>query len=747
MSVIDTLTLLANGLTLALALGFLLIVLWQDTRKEINQFFAVFLFLVTVWNAGALLVQTVSLIDPQSELVGFAVGMMELGFTGSSIAVYALTAVLVGANTRRFRLLAFSGLLLVLGFQLFLIVNNSPDLSAAAAEGTLRYRFQPSSVALYFAFDSVTLYLLWQYRRKVRSRGLRFGLMLFVVGQSLAFLNPELRALPLSINVSSFAALIISFAILRLEIITPLAERVSQVEAMHRVSLAITSQLASDMVLNEIATQAVGWLGADAAGIFLTDSQNTELELATVYNLPAQFVHSHLEIGEGVAGTVAKTHRSIHVDNYARDWSGMPDLPLSTETFGSVICVPLIYGGIAIGVLMVIAARQGRLFSREDVHLLELLGSQAAVAIAHGRLFTEQRELTSQVEAAHGQLETLLISTENPVVAVDRQFRLIFANTAARKLFDLNAIPTDGPITTALPAFVFPEDFRAAIRDLRRKRAHIYEVSLDEKVYLCHLAPLGKPRVEGWVAVLNDVTQLKELDRIKSEMVRMASHDLKNPLQIALANLELLAEDLADVADPEIQQSVMQIEKQLERMNRIIGGVLDLERIKAGTPAAELCYPSRIVTATIDELRQLAGDQGIALETKVEENAVYFLGDPKQFERALVNLVENAIKFTPRGGKVTIEAASENGNVVFQVSDTGIGIPEALQSQVFERFFRGRQKGAEHVSGSGLGLSLVKTIVENHRGKVWLESAEGTGTTVFISLPATTEIPSEKSFV
>jgi two-component system, OmpR family, phosphate regulon sensor histidine kinase PhoR len=747
MSVIDTLTLLANGLTLALALGFLLIVLWQDTRKEINQFFAVFLFLVTVWNAGALLVQTVSLIDPQSDLVGFAVGMMELGFTGSSIAVYALTAVVVGAHTRRFRLLAFSGIMLVLGFQLLLIISNSPDLSQAAAEGTLRYRFQPSSVALYFTFDSVTLYLLWQYRRKVRSRGLRFGLMLFVVGQSLAFLNPELRALPLSINMSSFAALIISFAILRLEIITPLAERVSQVEAMHRVSLAITSQLASDTVLNEIASQAVGWLGADAAGIFLSDGQNSELELATVYNLPAQFVHSHLMFGQGVAGTVAQTHRSVHVDNYARDWRGFADLPLARETFGSVICVPLIYGGTAIGVLMVITARQGRLFSREDVHLLELLGSQAAVAIAHGRLFTEQRDLTTQVEAAHGQLETLLVSTENPVVAVDRHFKLIFANTAARKLFELNNIPIDGPITSVLPPFAFPENFRAAMRDLRHKRAHIYEVSLDDKVYLCHLAPLGKPRVEGWVAVLNDVTQLKELDRIKSEMVRMASHDLKNPLQIALANLELLAEDLADVPDLEIQESLTQIEKQLERMNRIIGGVLDLERIKAGTPAAELCYPSRIVTATIDELRQLAGEQEIALEAKVEENAAYFLGDPKQFERALVNLVENAIKFTPRGGKVMITAGNDNSNVVFQVSDTGIGIPQALQPQVFERFFRGRQKGAEHVSGSGLGLSLVKTIVENHRGKVWLESTEGIGTIVFISVPATTEIPSEKSFV
>lgn len=737
MSFPSTITLLLNGLTLALALGFLLIVLWQDTRKELNQFFAVFLFLVTLWNAGSLLAQALSLVERASPLIVIAIGVMELGFTGSSVAAYVLMAVLVGTQSRRFHLLAFASLLVVLGYQLFLIVNNTNLPIEIAADGTFTYRLQPISSVFYVIFDGITLYLIWRYRRKIRSRMLILGMTLFAAGQGLGFLNPELRALSTSINVSSIATLITSFAILRQEIIVPLAERVAQVEAMHRVSLAITSQIAIDTVLSQITTQAAGWLDADAAGIFL--NTGTELELATVANLPENLIHSRVELGQGVAGTVAQTHQSIRLDNYRRQWRGQPDLPLAQETFGSLICVPLIYGGEVIGVLMVVSSQQGRMFEREHVHLLELLGGQAAVAIAHSRLFAEQRELTEQVEAARSQLETLLISTENPVVAVDRQFRLIFANPAARVLFSLVDNVKGSSITELLPRGALPPNYRSALRDLRRNRVHVYEISLNGKVYLCHVAGLERSRTAGWVAVLNDVTQLKELDRLKSEMVRMTSHDLKNPLQAAMAHLELLSEDLATGDVEEGVQTVATIQKQLDRMNRIIGGILDLERVKSGIPAMELCSPERVVSYVVEEMRPVASERNIRLDSSIETEA-NFLADPEQFQRAVINLVENAIKFTTPGGSVKVTALRDmdKKSIVFQVEDTGIGIPDELKALVFERFFRGGQKGqkgAEHVSGSGLGLNLVKTIVENHQGQVWFNSEEGMGTTFFIAVP------------
>jgi signal transduction histidine kinase len=746
MSVANTITLLFNGLTVALALGFLLIVLWQNARKELNQFFAIFLFLVTLWNVGSLLTLAISLVDPKSPFIGFGLSMMELGFIGASIAIYALTAILVGVHTQRFRRLAFLSLIMVLGYQIFLIVNNSPIPFEPLGNGFYKYRFQPLAAIFYLAFDGMVLYLVWRYRRKLKFNTLIAGLNLFVVGQSLGFLNPELGIVSLSINLSSFAALLISFAILRQEIITPLSERITQVEAVHKVSLAITSQIAIDTVLNQIATQAVGWLAADAACIFLT--QGETLDLATVHNLPNRYLHSRLRLGEGVAGTVAKTHRTIHLENYGRDWKSASEVPLARETFGSTIAVPLIYGGEAIGVLMVIAGKQGRLFQKEDVELLELLGSQAAVAIAHSHLFLEQQQLTGEVEEARSQLETVLTSTENPVIAVDRSFHLIFANPAAKTLFP--KVEKNLSLFNMLPSYVLPTNHWDVIRILRRSRAYVYEITIEQKTYLCHLAQLGRPRPEGWVAVLNDVTQLKELDRIKSEMVRMTSHDLKNPLQAAMANLELLTEDLTENTSEEVHKSLDVIQKQLLRMNRIINGILDLERLKSGTPKADLCSVREAITQAIEELQYLADDQQIALEATIEDNIANFWADPEQFERALINLVENAIKFTPKDGHVYIRARQEQDNILFEVQDTGIGIPENLQSQVFERFLRGGergQKGAEHISGSGLGLSLAKTIIENHHGSISLTSKVGLGTTFYLRLPAASEESSNINFV
>ncbi len=741
MSFFNTVSLLSNGITLALSLGFLLIVLWHDFRKELNQFFATFLFLVMLWNVGSLFTLALSITAPDSSIIKFATTLLELGFTGSCIALYAMTAILVGVHTRRFRLLAFSGLLLILIYQAILILAEAPIQFETLGDGFYKYRFQPLSAIFYLMFDGITLYLVWRYRRKVQSFGLFIGLNLFAISQSLGFLNPELKIASLSITLGGVSTLLISFSMLRREIITPLAERVSQVEAVHKVSLAITSHIALDNVLNQITVQAVNWLNADASGIFLKTNDN-RLELVTVYDLPDSFLHGRLEMGEGVAGQVALTQRSIFLENYGRDWKLSPDFLLARETFGSIICVPLIYNESTIGVLIVIAGQQGRLFQRQDVQLLELLGSQAAVAIAHSRLFGEQQDLTRQVESAKNQLETVLTSTENAVIVVNRKLQLVFANPAANKLFSENSVAIGDTLPRILPKAIFPPDFRAALRELRHNQAYTYEIGITGKTFLCHVTALGQSQSSGWVAVLNDVSQLKELDRLKSEMIRMASHDLKNPLQAAMANLELLQDDLVPVDNPEIELSLTTINTQLGRMNKIINGVLDLERIKGGQLVTELCSAKDIVTSVVDDMQHQITQKHITVSVDVSAELPLFKADPDQFGQALVNLLENAVKFTHDGGQVSIQVTLENTHLRFAIADTGIGIPLELQANVFERFWRGGQrgqKGAEYITGTGLGLSLVKSIVENHNGEIWLTSTPGIGTVFYVDIPATIE--------
>ena len=730
---LDTFSILINGITLALAFGLLLIVLWHDLRREFHQYFASFLILVMLWNAGALLTQTAMLLAADEVLLRAAVIAMELGFTGASVAIFALTSSLVRAQPRSFRALAFTSLVVVLAYRLMVSLGEAVVRDPETAMTSFNLQSQPLLLVFYLIFDGTTLYLVWRHRRKIRSREIVTGISLFVIGQSVSFFNPELQAFALSTVISALAALLMSFALLKQDIIDPLAERMSQVEAIHRVSLAITSQTSLSTVLEQIATQAARWLNAEAVGIWLY--REGELVLSTVHNLPEAFLHRHLALGQGVIGTVAQARQSMHLEDYRRDWRGAPDLPVARETFGSVIAAPLTYGQEVIGALMVIAARDGRLFDKDDVHLLELLGAQAAVAISNSHLFEEQKALASQLEVSRSQLETVLTSTLNPVIAVSRSLDLLFANRAAQDL--IGAEPR--PLATLLwndGQPLLADNTLTIMRSLRRRRFYTCEIALGQTIYLCYVTALRYGNIDGWVAILNDITQLKELDRLKNEMIRMTSHDLKNPLQAAMANLDLLRDDLTDNPDPEIARTMDVIERQLQRMNRIIRGILDLERARMGALKLEPHDPSRLIDETVDELRHVVEEQKLVFQVEVDSNLPLILCDFDQFKRALVNLVENAFKFTPSGGRVSLTARVRQDSVIFTIADSGVGIPEDAQAYVFDRFFRVNQAGTEHVSGSGLGLSLVKTVVDNHKGKIWLTSSIGHGTTFHVQIPA-----------
>ncbi len=722
-------SLLLNGVTLALSVSFLIVLLWSNAQKTSTQYFAVFLFFVLVWTTGSIMAQASSLLGLDASFLAIGSTILELGFTGASIGLFAFLIVQLHLPSRNLLPIAFSSLILVFAYRVFLLLNGG--INSLAIVDFYAYQRQPILILYFVIFDLSTLYMLFMNRRALTGL-MKFSICLFIFGKAIGFLNPELQAFSLSITLSSIAALLLSFIMVRDEIMSPLAQRNSQVEAIRRLNLSIASQLNPSRVLDQLARQSTDLLNADAVAIYLVHDEF--VELVSMFNLPIQYHGLVLRVGQGVAGEVIQSRKLVLLNDYGREWQGTVDMPLAKETFGSVMCAPLMYAGEAIGALMMINGKNGRVFDQEDVYLLQLFSVQAAVALRHGQLFTEQANLTVEIEQARSQLETVLVSTESPVVAVDRQFQLIFANPAAYTM--LSDMQESQPFVVGgfLPTTALPLNIKAAIRDIRASRTHTYEISWNERVYLCHAAMLGDARIEGWVAVLNDITELKELDRIKSEMVRMTSHDLKNPLQAAMANLELLRDDVYDLGNPDVQMSIESIDKQLQRMHRIIRGILDLERLKSGKIALETCAPSQLVMDAVDEIQDATRDQRVEVVTKIMPNLPMIACDIEQFRRALVNLGENAVKFSPHGGKVTFGVELRQKDLIFSVSDTGVGMSQEVQQHVFDRFYRGNQRGVEHVSGSGLGLSLVKTIVENHQGRIWLESEEGVGTTFFISL-------------
>ncbi len=227
----------------------------------------------------------------------------------------------------------------------------------------------------------------------------------------------------------------------------------------------------------------------------------------------------------------------------------------------------------------------------------------------------------------------------------------------------------------------------------------------------------------------------QELDRLKNQMIRMTSHDLKNPLFAAMSRVELLQEDGVDLFTAEMNQDITTIWDQLERMKRIINGILDMERIQSGTPTYEEFPAADIIGVAVRELSGQAIEHHITLSTKLPPDLPSMIGDRHYLIQAVANLIENAVKFTASGGTIIVSAERIDDNVILHVADSGVGIPPDAQARLFERFYRVRQPGTEHVGGTGLGLSLVKAVADAHGGRIWLDSEVGAGTTFHVALP------------
>jgi signal transduction histidine kinase len=732
MSPANSIALITNALTIPLALFMLILLLWQDYRNSENIFFGVLMAMVVIWSMGVLLARTSAYIGGPDELVNIGMRVLEIGFTGSCVCLYFFTLTLSGSYNRVFVRLVGVSMFLLLVYQGWLAFSIVGPPYEVGPDGSLQYDFSTFGTLLYTGLTLSAIFVAWQRREKIKDNNLLIGIYVFAAGLLIELNVPDLRSKSIGQDFCAVGTLILSFALVRTHIIAPLRGRANQLKAVRDVGLAMTSRIRLEEVLSTIAGQAAEILKAHGAGIFM--KQGNVLELAAVHNMPSAFTGHQLAIGEGLAGQVAATGQSTRIEDYRREWSGQPDMPYAKESFGAVVAAPLVFADEVMGVLMVIEGPQGKHFDREDMRLLELLGPQAAVAITNSRLFERQRALTDELETANSKLENVLTSTENPVLALDRHFQIIFANPAATRLLNYGSV-TNRSIRDIAPISALPPKPLQALHELQQKRTFTYEVSILGHTYLCQVGLLGYPKPQGYVAVLNDVSQLKEIDRLKNQMIHMTSHDLKNPLAAAMFHVEILQEEGEGILTEEMAKDINTIWTQLTRMNRIISGILDLERIQSGEMFIEDCAIEHLIRTAAQEFESQATRNGITLKVELANDLPTIPGNRHHLMQAFNNVIENAVKFSPNGGQVTIRAGCDNDQVTLDVIDTGIGIAYDDQPRIFEQFFRGTHPGIEPISGSGLGLSLVKAVIDAHQGRVWLESEVNKGTVVHIVLP------------
>ena len=238
----------------------------------------------------------------------------------------------------------------------------------------------------------------------------------------------------------------------------------------------------------------------------------------------------------------------------------------------------------------------------------------------------------------------------------------------------------------------------------------------------------------GSLAILHDISHFKELDRVKSEFIERVSRDIRSPLTTILGYVELL-ERMGNVNDTQ-RTFIERITFGVQSITALLSDLLDLSRVEADFEVdREPVQLALIARYAVEGNRQHFENRNQTLSSDIPERLPLVLGNPLRLRQMVDNLLNNANRYTHEGGRVNVILSAQEGFLVLSVEDTGLGIPAADQPHVFERFYRGQNIKEKGFEGSGLGLSIVKTIVDKYDGRIWVESTEGKGATFTIMLP------------
>jgi len=501
-----------------------------------------------------------------------------------------------------------------------------------------------------------------------------------------------------------------------------LQRRMDETETLSRLGRAITSSLDLDSVLTAVVEAAVELTDSEEGSLLLLDEASGELYMRAARNFKEEFVRTfRLPIKDTLAGSVLRSGQPILLDDSA---------PQKIKTFylvHSLIYVPLQLKGRVFGVLGVDNRHSHVSFTDHHVKLLSTLAEYTVVAIENARMYTD-------TISERNKLETILTHIHDGVIVLDQERHILLANAEVRQTFGI----TESEISGKPVAEVFQNrdlvQWIAATNDGLSNRT---EISLEDgRTFSALLTPV--PEV-GLAVTLHDITYLKKLDQIKSDFVNTVSHDLRSPLTAILGYAELI-ERAGPINDLQ-RDFVQRVQVSVHNITVLVDDLLNLGRIEAGFDARkENVQIERVAQLIVESYRSQIDMKKQHLEIDMPQTMPSVYGNPVQLRQMLENLLDNAIKYTPNGGKITLRGRLEHNQIILQVIDTGIGIPSRDLPYVFDKFYRASNCNTE-ISGSGLGLAIVRSIVESHSGRVWVESASGAGSTFTIVLPLPQEQP------
>jgi len=341
----------------------------------------------------------------------------------------------------------------------------------------------------------------------------------------------------------------------------------------------------------------------------------------------------------------------------------------------------------------------------------------------------ERRASVSEAELK--RYEYIFANIQDGVVIMDDDRRIQLINRAMEIAFDIPGSKLRGEVVSDV---INHPEMHALLNRAGSLPIKFHEINFDDgRVYNAQFTPLGD---FGSVITMQDISFLKQLDRMKNEFVNTVAHDLRSPLTSVLGYTELIAR----IGPLNKQQSeyLDRIRTSMENITSMVNELLDMSRLEAGFDTRrETIHLEDTFKYALDEIRNQLYLKNISLKTDIQKKLPEFRGNPVRISQLLNNLLENAIKYSPEASTIHASIKAEDSQIILSISDEGPGVPPSEQTRIFEKFYRASNV-PEGIDGSGLGLAIVKSIVESHQGRIWVESMKGKGSTFFVVLPAYT---------
>ena len=500
--------------------------------------------------------------------------------------------------------------------------------------------------------------------------------------------------------------------------------RASELQELSIIGKEMTSTLDLEVALQKAMEQSQNLLKAEAVVLFLLDDDREKLILKASGGARMRLRDLAIRLEEGIAGWVTRNNSPLIVNDvrtnplYQSAIDGQTGI-LTT----SVLCVPLQQRGEVMGAIQAINHPRGA-FTETDQQLLTSIASWAAVSLDNASLF-------QGVTDEQKRLETTLMETADAVVLTDISGRIILINQTAGQVFRINPELAKGRFASEI--FVDHPLGELLMDDEITFPTSIEVTTPTERVLYATISDITEV---GRVAVMQDITALKQIDLMRSQLLGTAAHDLKNPLNAIRLGADLLND--AELSDQQ-RKALNMMQRATDSMINLISGLLETIRVESTSNIAyEPFQIHELIRSTIEDLRPLFDAKKQTVIYEPPDESLFIVGHVNRLSSVTSNLLSNAIKFCKDGARIEIKVRSDEDEVIISVIDDGPGIPEDEIPRVFDHLFRGRVTVMDPnnpIDGTGLGLALAKTVVEQHGGRIWVTSKENEGSTFSFSIP------------